>query len=286
MHIHKFITVFTATIGFTQALVLPPSISDVEVRTSSPKDGPNSILTRAAAGPVCNKSKSKECTTCPKAMLTRAAVAKCDPKKQKCPSTAPKTKCTPQAGKTCKREELEHNKLAVDDIGTLLEDLDVDNESSIGLEKRVDTVVPMYGTVPVPWGPLDSVTTRQLSVCSVVAVWDQHRVVMAHIPPGEPQPDGDILDSAATIRLYLGRIDAKLQAAPLTNPKSGYFLASITLSVADKETVRNWAIARGISLQTRSYSFTKAPGATLRLRRPAVANAAVIDDFQNPGREP
>ncbi|KAF1957041.1 hypothetical protein CC80DRAFT_561510 [Byssothecium circinans] len=276
-------------------------------------------MSRAPTGPVCNKSKSKECTTCPKAILIKSpGVANCDPKKQKCPTNtslrpsnpsskasnkptatlkasanptvqpkptaqpkSPKTPCTPKHGKTCKRHEAEDEEAKLDEKLSF-EQLNINDGTPVNeLVSRADYTVAMFDTKAEDWLPGFSIMTKDLSVCSVVAVWDNLRIIMSHIPPGEPTANGDVLDNAATLRLYLGRIDAEMARTPLVAPKSGYFLVRESMDATDKEIVRNWAIGHGISLITRPYKFQGPPGAKLTLRRPATGNGPIAHDLEN-----
>ena len=306
MHLNKLLTALVATISFTQALVLPPTTTDIEARDSSPNTNLDSLLARAGA-PVCDKTNSKQCTTCTKGFKLR----KCDPKKQKCPTTspsakptskpvatstgkpkttkktqakptaAPKPPCKPKKGKKCKREEPEHDDAELGELETSLEELNIDeDEDAKTLAARAQTQVAMYETRATPWAPGDSVWTHGLSVCSVIAVWDNNRVIMSHIPPGERQADGDILDSPSTLTLYLGRIDAEMQRTPLIRPKSGFFVFRSDMEAADKTLVRNWAIDNGITLQSRSYEVSPPPGVTFTLTRPVEANKQVTGKLQ------
>ena len=305
---HKLLAALVATIGFTQALVLPSLSPSLENRDLSPNENFENLLL-ARAGPVCNKSNSKQCTTCSKKISL--IKGKCDPKKKKCPpkqgqqagkpkpgpttqkpkpkptTPTPKPKPKPVApkpkpatgkktckpGKKCKRDEVEDEDspryegfpgdegYQSDDEGSPEEE----DQPASGLTARAETEIRMFDTRMTPWAKDDSIMTRGLSACSVVAVWNTNRVIMTHIPPAHPLPNGDILDSQQTLQHYLQEIDTKMTATPLVGPKSGYFLAHDNLDAADKEVVKNWAMSRGISLQTRSYSTSTPPGATLRL---------------------
>jgi hypothetical protein len=322
---HKLLVALVATLNLTQALVLSRKASDIEPSVTLRNDNIPDILARAA--PVCNRTNSKQCKTCVN-HITLTKGAKCDPKKQKCPTkpsptpnakanptphsqvkplgeskpepepkpqTSKKT-CKPKPGKPCKREVYEseesfaparsHDKDAHDKHAGATESQQSkssshESESTVSLAARAETSVRMMDTRATAWGPGDIISTPQLSVCSVVTVWDQNRVIMAHIPPGEPTANGDVMDSTATIRLYLGRIDAEMARAPLVNPKGAYLLASDTLPTAAKEVVRNWAVGHGITLQTRSYGYRGPPGAKFSLTR-AHTGTEVTDTLENP----
>lgn len=115
-------------------------------------------------------------------------------------------------------------------------------------------VVPMNGIGHGEWKAGETIETHGLSVCTVIAVWDEEHWIMAHIPPAREGNNGEL---AATneelINEYLAKADDRWNNYTWDRPL-GLSLVSIFIDPDLREKLSQWFKAKGILTNEQTYS--------------------------------
>lgn len=226
-------------LGLTQGLALPETrqvhhailglTRDLQ-RYSTAVEAPgaatelSTIVARAFSCPA--KAKS-QCTTCPKPPKTAKTA-----KKGKCPKG--------KKGKKCKRSE------------EALEDAEVEEEQQNNIiEARVEIGMDSIGSGK--WASGDLLETPGLSACTVMAVYDKTNWAMAHIPPARGTNQGLAKTGMEVINEYKEKMTTRSGVASMKEPR-GYLLTSTLLGDEERDALRAWFRANGVSLTEKTYS--------------------------------
>lgn len=119
--------------------------------------------------------------------------------------------------------------------------------------------VPMDAIGFGPWKSGDRIGTSDLLTCSVVAAYDEHGFVLAHIPPAREMNQQLLMTSCDVICEYKHRLTEKLFNTPITSP-IGYLLTSTMMDEDNRDMLRGWFRSLGIPLTELQYDPYKPDG--------------------------
>lgn len=103
------------------------------------------------------------------------------------------------------------------------------------------------------WTPGKVIETAGLSVCSVMAVYDQNKWVMAHIPPSRASGGVLTVTGQDVIDEYKAGMTTKYNAAGMTGAQ-GYLLVSNLLDVSEQNSMQQWFNQNGINVIVQLYT--------------------------------
>jgi hypothetical protein len=86
-----------------------------------------------------------------------------------------------------------------------------------------------------------------------MAVYDQNRWVMAHIPPAREDGRELIATSAQVIQEYEQAMTTRFTSARMQSPQ-GYLLMSNMLGAAEQQTMRQWFQQNNVPVTVKIYS--------------------------------
>ncbi|KAL1860687.1 hypothetical protein Daus18300_009030 [Diaporthe australafricana] len=132
-------------------------------------------------------------------------------------------------------------------------------------EKRLDARDAEVGMDSIgegEWGPGELIETPGLSFCSVMAVYDQNKWVMAHIPPGRMSTkQGETKPSLVAtgedvIREYTAKMTTKFNSAQMTGAR-GYLLMSEAMGADEQQLMRQWFQSVHITPEVKVYNYQR-----------------------------
>ncbi|KAI0470524.1 hypothetical protein GGR56DRAFT_678414 [Xylariaceae sp. FL0804] len=90
------------------------------------------------------------------------------------------------------------------------------------------------------WTAEQFLYTTGLSGCTVMAVYDKNNYVMAHIPPGRMDDDGQLTaTSLEVIEEFKGRMTTAYQGRSWQNPRA-YLLTYATMGQQQRQSLQSW----------------------------------------------
>jgi hypothetical protein len=103
------------------------------------------------------------------------------------------------------------------------------------------------------WGPGDIIYTEGLSVCSVLAVFDENKWIMSHVPPARIE-NGKITSTLDLINEYTKVTKSKISG--MKNPE-GYLLISKNMETKEQDAPRKFIKDNKISVREKIYEYGK-----------------------------
>lgn len=123
--------------------------------------------------------------------------------------------------------------------------------------------VPMDAIGAGPWEGGSQVRTSDLLTCSVVAVYDEHSFVFAHIPPARELNQQLQMTSADVIRDYKTRLTRRYHDTPMTGP-TGYLLTSTMMDTDNRDMLRDWFRSLEFPFNELQYDPYKPDGTRIK----------------------
>ncbi|KAI9666656.1 MAG: hypothetical protein M1821_004592 [Bathelium mastoideum] len=219
MRLPQISLLLTVALGLTQVLAIPTSGAETTEAESRDASAQLSRVMARAPKPKPFRCPLRDTTKC----------TSCGPMLLKKGSS--KRSCE---GDECKREE------AVQQI-----------------DKRVSGMVRFDEVAGVNWGPEDQFGTQGLGSCSFVAIYDEHYIAGAHIPPSRAARNQQgqlvlVATGAQVIYQHLSYLNTHLPY--IRGARHAVLVTSTGLDEEERSTMRNWLVQAGAQIRELTYN--------------------------------